>query len=83
MSRWGCQSARLHPWRWAGKGLVIYSDNTTTPQKRQWNFGNTSIDTEGATLASRNPFQVVVKASPVTLNEWVTGIAELYTSEVF
>ncbi|MDP3723287.1 MAG: hypothetical protein Q8R91_07315 [Candidatus Omnitrophota bacterium] len=73
--------ALLGPWnveadqhRASGKGLLLYSDNTTTPQKRQWNFGNTSFDTEGATLVSRNPFQVVVKASPVTLNEWFAAI---------
>ncbi|MES2970926.1 MAG: hypothetical protein V4702_01220, partial [Patescibacteria group bacterium] len=60
----------------SGKGLLIYSDNTTTPQKRQWNFGSSAFSTEAATTTWDDVYQTVTQASPTVKDFWVTGVAD-------
>ena len=57
----------------AGGGILIYSDNTTTPQKRDWTSGGSAFGSEGSTLVSNDSRQVVVKVSPVANREQVMG----------
>jgi hypothetical protein len=45
--------------RASGKGLVLYSDNTTTPQRRPMSFGDAALGSKAATLASRACYLVV------------------------
>jgi hypothetical protein len=60
----------------SGKGLLAYSDSTTTPQKRQWNYGNSSFGAEAATTTWDDTYQTVIKASPVVKDFWVIGVAD-------
>ena len=56
-------------------GFLVYSNNTTTPQKREWMSG-TSFEGAAATTSSRNPYQTVTKVSPAANSIRVMGILD-------
>ena len=61
----------------SGKGIICYSDGTTTPKTRTWGAGSTNFGTtETSTAASEASLQTVIKQNPIRLNEWLCAVAD-------